>query len=395
MGAVETGTDIMKLITGLQDTLNSTDNSEIINNGTQLAASLSTFIAKNPLTTLNANGTAAMVAIGRIQADWDHGRQSNVNDWLNLSGNILAMAAAVGLLIIPTGRAAQIMLKAAQLWSLAEVFKWYVEHDAIADEVNNNFDNARRIPPYRDPLVLDLDGDGIELNSVSERTLFDHDGDGIRTSTGWVSTDDGLLVRDINNNGIIDCGSELFGGDTPHSSTSIADQSTSTLRRNGFQALKELDSNQDNQFTELDEAWNSVKIWRDLNQDGISHSTEIFTLEELNITAISLQSSSGNSNGASNVINGNNISDHAEFTQNGENKTIGAVNFSINPFYRQYNDPLPPTDATKNLPDMRGSGLVRNLRDAATRDSALQTTLSNFSNATMCLPIPLVVLMWS
>ncbi|WP_123809918.1 hypothetical protein, partial [Neisseria meningitidis] len=56
-----------------------------------------------------------------------------------------------------------------------------------------------------DPLALDLDGDGIETVAAKgfAGALFDHRNQGIRTATGWVSADDGLLVRDLNGNGII------------------------------------------------------------------------------------------------------------------------------------------------------------------------------------------------
>lgn len=67
-----------------------------------------------------------------------------------------------------------------------------------------------------DPLTLDLDGDGIETIAAAgfSGSLFDHNRDGIRTATGWVSADDGLLVRDLNGNGKIDNGGELFGDNT-------------------------------------------------------------------------------------------------------------------------------------------------------------------------------------
>ncbi|MBK7897915.1 MAG: hypothetical protein IPJ99_00310 [Betaproteobacteria bacterium] len=69
----------------------------------------------------------------------------------------------------------------------------------------------------RDPLALDLDGDGIETVGATGANvvLFDHDGDGLKTGTGWVKADDGLLVLDRNANGTIDTGAELFGVDTP------------------------------------------------------------------------------------------------------------------------------------------------------------------------------------
>ncbi len=67
-----------------------------------------------------------------------------------------------------------------------------------------------------DPLVIDLDGDGLELISRDQGVLFDIDGDGVLERVGWVGPDDGFLAVDANNNGRIDGVSELFG--TPASS---------------------------------------------------------------------------------------------------------------------------------------------------------------------------------
>ena len=58
---------------------------------------------------------------------------------------------------------------------------------------------ATRPPAPRDPLALDLDGDGIEtIGLTAAPVLFDHNADGIRTGTGWVTGDDGWLVLDRN-----------------------------------------------------------------------------------------------------------------------------------------------------------------------------------------------------
>ena len=40
-----------------------------------------------------------------------------------------------------------------------------------------------------DPLMLDLDGDGVELRRADGPILFDHDADTIRTGTGWLGSD--------------------------------------------------------------------------------------------------------------------------------------------------------------------------------------------------------------
>jgi hypothetical protein len=38
----------------------------------------------------------------------------------------------------------------------------------------------------RDPLAIDLDGDGIETIGADGTVVFDHNGDGVKTGTGWV-----------------------------------------------------------------------------------------------------------------------------------------------------------------------------------------------------------------
>ena len=113
----------------------------------------------------------------------------------------------------------------------------------------------------RSPLAIDLDGDGIETISVDNGVYFDHDGNGFAEKTGWIGSDDALLVRDINENGQIDNGSELFGNQTILSNGEKA--------ANGFEALADLDSNHDGVFDGDDEAFGEIKVWQDFNQNGV------------------------------------------------------------------------------------------------------------------------------
>ncbi len=88
--------------------------------------------------------------------------------------------------------------------------------NAISPSTNRKYLEARNWTPPRDPLVLDLDGDGIEAIGIdpTRPILFDHDGDGTRNATGWIKGDDGIVVLDRNGNGLIDSGRELFGDQT-------------------------------------------------------------------------------------------------------------------------------------------------------------------------------------
>ena len=115
-----------------------------------------------------------------------------------------------------------------------------------------------------DPLALDLDGNGIRTVAAYQfsGSLFDHDGDGIRTASGWVGKEDGLLVYDRNGDGIINNGSELFGD-----ATRLKNGGTAA---HGFAALADLDDNGDGKIDAADQAFPSLRVWRDLNQDGIS-----------------------------------------------------------------------------------------------------------------------------
>lgn len=249
---------------------------------------------------------------------------------------------------------------------------------SIATDANTNFLAARNFVIQRDPLVLDLDGDGLELIGASGAILFDHNADNIKTGTGWAGPDDGFLVRDLNGNGTIDTGRELFGVDTIKSNNTLATQ--------GFDALRDLDSNADGQITSADAAYGQLKVWQDANQDGISQSTELKTLAERGITRIGLN---GTSTGpqAGQTINNNQVALSTTFTQNGETKTVGAIDLEANNFFTEFptqvvdetGNPVAITEQALSLPQMNGAGMVRNMRAAASLDGDFAAALTAFA----------------
>ena len=86
--------------------------------------------------------------------------------------------------------------------------------DPVLLEVANLMESLGDIRFY-DPLVLDMDGDGIELVSVANSDVqFDFDKDGFNEKAGWVAPDDAFLVWDKNDNGQIDDIDEMFGNET-------------------------------------------------------------------------------------------------------------------------------------------------------------------------------------
>jgi hypothetical protein len=131
---------------------------------------------------------------------------------------------------------------------------------------------------YATPLVLDLDGNGVQTLGLAAGVQFDIRATGKAVGTGWVDGHDGLLALDRNGDGRINDGGELFG-----SATTLADGSKA---QDGYAALAALDSNGDGQITSADSAYGALRVWVDGNSDGVSQTDELKTLEQLGIAAI-------------------------------------------------------------------------------------------------------------
>ena len=205
----------------------------------------------------------------------------------------------------------------------------------------NSGDASARVTLPTDPLVLDLNGDGVRLTDyLGAPVLFDADNDGgSLEETGWVSPEDGIVVVDSNANGKIDniseTLSEYFGG------VAGKDGNAGEKRfSNGFTALASLDSNADGVFDNRDDAWSSVKVWVDTNHDGKSwddangngsvdanEKSELKSFAELGITRINLNSVAQSGE----VRDGNEVLARGTFVQNGVSKEAIAANFLANP----------------------------------------------------------------
>ena len=130
----------------------------------------------------------------------------------------------------------------------------------------------------RDPIILDLDGDGVETLAQKSGRHFDHDGNGFAEQTGWVGADDGLLIRDRQPGADITSGSQLFGD-----FTLLSNGKTAT---NGFEALADLDDNHDAVIDQADAAWAELAIWKDCNSDAYFDPGERLSLEQAGIRQV-------------------------------------------------------------------------------------------------------------
>ncbi|MES2743624.1 MAG: calcium-binding protein [Pseudomonadota bacterium] len=226
---------------------------------------------------------------------------------------------------------------------------------------------AMRSPVRHAALMLDLDADGVETRGPAQsQVLFDLDGDGVKTGTGWVGTDDGLLVMDRDGNGMIDNGHELFGDATALDAGGGASDA--------FGALAQEDSNADGKVDVLDAHWSALRVWRDLNQDGISQAAELWSMDQAGVDSLGV---AGTANGAQ-LANGNVIADLGTYLAPvGAAAQLAGVALAQDTFHSEFADAIAVGDEVRSLPTMRGAGLVRDLEQAASLDNAAGAALKS------------------
>ena len=133
---------------------------------------------------------------------------------------------------------------------------------------------------YVSPIVVTLKGHPMAFSSPDSGPAFDLIPDGRPEVRSWPLEGVGFLVRDIDRNGVIDDGRELFG--------SVTEQPAS-LSRNGFDALKVLDVNKDGVIDRDDPAFAELAVWFDRNHNGRSDSWELESLSALGLRGIDLK----------------------------------------------------------------------------------------------------------
>ena len=124
-----------------------------------------------------------------------------------------------------------------------------------------------------DPITLDLDGDGIELSSYKNGARFDITGEGKEVTTAFVTGGDAFLAIDLNNDGIINSGKELFG-----------DQNAAA---NGYKELAQYDSNHDGLINADDTDFDKLLLFRD-DGDGKTEEGELISLADAGIAELNV-----------------------------------------------------------------------------------------------------------
>lgn len=126
------------------------------------------------------------------------------------------------------------------------------------------------------PLVVSFDGRAVEFQPGTRFAFVAGD----PVAMDWPSPATPWIARDLDGDGVITHGGELFG-----SRTELADGS---LARHGFAALAPLDTDGNGQLDAADPAFAQLVLWADFDRDGRGAGAELRPLAEV-VTAISLR----------------------------------------------------------------------------------------------------------
>jgi hypothetical protein len=164
--------------------------------------------------------------------------------------------------------------------------------------------------------------------------------------TGWIAPGSGFLVYDINSDGIIYNGAELFGNNTLLKNGQYA--------ANGFEALADWDDNKDGIINSDDAIWSLLMIWCDIDGSGF----ELYSLSDFDIVGIYTGYTS------SDYVdpNGNEHRQIGSFIRSdGSTGTAVDVWFQTDPTYTIATEWLEIFPDIEELPDLTGYGTVYSL----------------------------------
>ncbi|WP_246679305.1 DUF5801 repeats-in-toxin domain-containing protein [Mesorhizobium sp. B1-1-6] len=211
-----------------------------------------------------------------------------------------------------------------------------------------------------DPIILDLNHNGFTFSDLSHGVQFDINGDGAKDQIAWNTSNDGMLAMDLNHDGKIDDGKELF---TP----SFGGGNFAS----GAAALASLDGNHDGLIDHNDAAFSSLLIWKDANTNGISDAGELSHLADNGIVSISTAASP-----AVGEIDGQTVTGNGTF-QMADGTTGNYVEVELDTSLGAPAQPTVASDGTKTfaIGSLEVTDLIADFHDGAKGDQIDLTAL--------------------
>lgn len=135
------------------------------------------------------------------------------------------------------------------------------------------------------PLILDLEGKGIKISRKAEssRAFKIRSPASEESFVDWPENVSEVAILSLpDKKGEVKSIVELFGDDQ---------------HENGFEKLKTLDSNKDGKIDKSDPIYAQLRLWMDLNRNGVAERSELFSLSDKGVISIDLQYSRSGASG--------------------------------------------------------------------------------------------------
>jgi hypothetical protein len=128
------------------------------------------------------------------------------------------------------------------------------------------------------PIVIDLDGDGVEFIGPDEGYSLDMTDSGVANITAFAAPDDAVLVFDADHNGLVSNSREFMFADYLEGAST------------DLEGLRFFDSNNDGFLSIADNLYSDFHLWQDANLNGEVDTGEFMSLSEAGLLSIGLTS---------------------------------------------------------------------------------------------------------
>ena len=322
---------------------------------------------------LNSNIFSNSLGLLQFGLKWkDKGWDSlNAGDFIAAASSLIGLVGRIAPSLSPVGA---ILSFGSLLFNFSDPYgKDHKENMAACRAKKDHRDQNPNLTDAKNascPIILDLNGDGIKTTGIASWRYFDHDQSGFAEMTAWADKNDGILAFDLNGNGKIDDGREIFGNNTL-----LPD---GTLAPHGYAALAQYDSNHDGKIDSHDEIWEKLRVWRDKNEDAKTGKNELHTLDDLGIAAINLNAEEVSETDEA----GNRVTHRATVTKtDGTTMASADVWFNVNTAQTRYLGDETVSEDIAALPNVKGFGNVPSLHVAMNKDSKLKEMVETYLSA--------------
>lgn len=134
----------------------------------------------------------------------------------------------------------------------------------------------------------------------------------------------------------------------------------------------------DGKIDTQDSAFTSLSIWQDTNSNALTDEGELHSLNSKGIKTLNLSHQETQQA----LEHGNSLSHLGEYEKSdGSQRQMGDINLKREPFFSEYVAPIPLTEQQKQWMNLKGTGYLRDLRQAAATSAELAQTLQAYQNA--------------